>query len=73
MKQEWHVEPVLLLLFFGLFLSIAILVAVQTFWPNDGQVFQVISGVATGFAGAFFARMNPKEVNSATTHQEPQK
>ena len=34
-----------------------LLVAISKWSPNDGQTFQVISGLLTGFAGAFFARL----------------
>lgn len=59
MKGLSKVDPVLWLLFLGMLVFTAILLYVEKFYPNDGQIFQVISGLVTGFAGAFFARMKP--------------
>jgi hypothetical protein len=36
------------------------LIYVEKAFPNDGQIFQVISGLVTGFAGAFFMRVKPQ-------------
>jgi hypothetical protein len=38
-----------------------VLVAISKWSPNDGQTFQVISGLVTGFAGAFLMRIKPAE------------
>ena len=54
-----RIDPTLLLLFYGLIFFTGILIFVEHFFTSDGQVFQVISGVLTGFAGAFFGRMKP--------------
>lgn len=67
-----RIDPTLLLLFFGLVFFTGILIFVEKVFSTDGQVFQVISGVLTGFAGAFFGRMKPQvehpnEISSATT------
>lgn len=48
------------LLFFGIIFFVFILIYLARFEANDGQTFQVISGLITGFAGAFFGRMKPK-------------
>lgn len=48
------------LLFTGIIFFAIVLVAIARLMPNDGQTFQVISGLLTGFAGAFFGRMKPK-------------
>lgn len=59
------------LLFFGIIFFVFILIYLARFEANDGQTFQVISGLITGFAGAFFGRMKPKadktpDANSTT-------
>ena len=43
--------------------------------PNDGQTFQVISGLLTGFAGAFFMRIKApdKSTDKSTTTSEDTK
>jgi hypothetical protein len=55
------VEPIILLLFIGLFLTLIALFVVQAFWPNDGEVFTAVAGVLGGFSGAFFGRINPQK------------
>jgi len=60
MNMIKRIDPTLILLFIGMLIFTGVLIFVEHFFASDGQVFQVISGVLTGFAGAFFARMNPK-------------
>ena len=48
------------LLFLGIVFFTFVLLAIARFQPNDGQTFQIIGGLLTGFSGAFFARMKPK-------------
>ena len=67
MRQDWRIDPVLLLLFAGLCLFTLVLIFVEWRFNSDGQIFQVVSGVLTGFAGAFFTRMNPKKQEDTTT------
>lgn len=55
-----RIDPVLLLLMFGLIFFTGILIFVEHFFPSDGQVFQVVSGVLTAFSGAFFMRVKPQ-------------
>lgn len=39
-----------------------VLMMVDSVWqPNDGQTFQVLTGLVTGFAAAFLARLKPPE------------
>lgn len=54
-----HVDPIMWLLFAGIVFFTLLLVAISKWSPNDGQTFQVLSGLLTGFAGAFFGRMKP--------------
>jgi len=51
------VETIDKLLLAGVLFFTLLLVAISKWSPNDGQTFQVISGLLTGFAGAFFARL----------------
>lgn len=53
-------DPVLLLLFIGVMVFTGVIIGAERFFPNDGQLFQVLSGLVTGFAGAFFARITPQ-------------
>ena len=60
-------DPVLLLLFAGMVLFTAMLIIVDKAFPNDGQTFQVISGLLTGFSGAFFGRLVPQKEHPGET------
>lgn len=55
------VEPTLYLLFYGMIFFAGVLIGVEYFFKEDGQMFQVIAGILTGFTGAFFGRMKPGE------------
>jgi hypothetical protein len=55
------VEPVVLLLFLGMVIFAGLLFVSEKFFPSDGQFFQVIAGLLTGFSGAFFMRVKPRE------------
>ena len=71
MNPEWKgTDPVLLLLFAGLIIFTGIMIWVSHIFKDDGQIFQVISGLVTGFAGAFFARMKPQD---KVAPKEPEK
>lgn len=54
-----RLEPVLVLLAVMILFFTGLLVAMAKFFPTDGQTFQVISGLLTGFGGAFLARIKP--------------
>lgn len=53
------IEPIVFLLFGGIIFFTLLLVAISKWSPNDGQTFQVVSGLLTGFAGAFMMRVKP--------------
>ena len=55
-----RIDPVLLLLFLGMLVFTGLLLLISKWSPNDGQTFQVISGLLTAFSGAFFLRIKPK-------------
>jgi len=67
MKPSWHIDPVLLLLFFGMMVFTGILIFVEWRFKDDGQIFQVISSLVAGFAGAFFAKLDPKKHGDTST------
>lgn len=46
-------DPILKLLLVGIGFFTAVLLYTQKYFPNDGQTFQVVAGLLTGFAGAF--------------------
>ena len=58
--NETKLEPVVLLLFIGMVIFAGLLFVSEKFFPMDGQIFQVIAGLLTGFSGAFFMRVKPK-------------
>jgi len=59
--QRMTPEPVVLLLFLGLFLSVAFLFLSEKWFPMDGQMFQVMAGLVGFFTGALGLRINPKK------------
>lgn len=61
------IDPLDKLLLFGIVFFAGILIYIARWAPQDGQTFQVISGLLTGFSGAFFARLKPKPDASTTT------
>lgn len=63
-KKTEPVEPVVYLLFVGIVFFTLILFAAEHFFNNDSQLFQVIAGVLTGFAGGFLARIKPAASHS---------
>jgi hypothetical protein len=63
MKQDWRIEPILLLLCGGIFLSVVIMLFCEHYFKDDGQIFQVVSNLVAGFSGAFFGRMSPRSMH----------
>ena len=63
-----NLDAIDMLLFLGIVLFTALIMVIAKFYPNDGQTFQVVSGLLTGFAGAFLARIKPNPDPSATTN-----
>lgn len=53
------VDPILYLLLIATFASLGLLIFVEFKFPSDGQVFQLIAGLVTGFSAAFFLRVKP--------------
>lgn len=59
-------DPILQLLFIGMIFFALLLVAVDKFFASDGQMFQVIANVLSGFVGAFFAKIKTDPSASTT-------
>lgn len=56
-----QIDPVLYLLFIGMVFFAIILIFCEHYFMSDGQMFQVMAGLLTGFGGAFFGRINPSK------------
>ena len=54
----------MLVLFLGMVFFTFVLVFVEWRFPQDAQIFQVVSGLVTGFSGAFFGLMTAKRGQS---------
>ena len=67
-KTKEGLEPVVLLLFVGILVFTGALFLSERFFGSDGQMFQVVAGLLTGFSGAFFMRVKPREGNSNSSH-----
>lgn len=65
-------EPIIWLLFVGIFLLLGILIGVEVAWKDDGQMFQVIAGLLSAFSGAFFMRIKPKDDAKTIQTQNPE-
>src|SRR4051812_44212317 len=61
-------EPVLVLLFVGILIFAATLIAVDILLPKEGEVFTTMAALLSGFSGAFFGRINP----TTPAKQDPQ-
>jgi len=59
-----QLDPVLLLLAAMIFVFTGLLIVIAEILKNDGQTFQVISGLLTGFSGAFLGRIMPKKTDT---------
>ncbi len=60
MKPDTRVEPVVFLLAFLMVLFSVVLICCEHYFPMDGQIFQVFSGLLTGISGAFLMRIKPR-------------
>lgn len=56
-KCSCRIEPILYLLFAGMIIFTGLLILVNWLWPQDGQMFQAIFGLSSGFGGAFLLRV----------------
>ncbi len=65
--QTEKIEPILLLLTGLIIFFACMLVFVEKFFASDGQVFQVISNILSGIAGAFIMRIKPPSQHQGDT------
>jgi len=62
-----NLDPVLWLLLAAYVLTLGVLVVVNKLFPQDGQIFQVIAGLATGWAAGFLLRVKPQTAEQEKT------
>ena len=60
MKQDWRVDPVLLLLASVMCFLICIAVLISWLLPAKEQLFMLVAGLVTAASGSFFTRLDPK-------------
>lgn len=61
--QDNKIEPIVLLLCMLVVFFTGVLVAVAKLMSSDGQTFQIIAGLVTGFSGALLMRVKPRGTN----------
>jgi hypothetical protein len=66
-KNFKDIDPIDKMLLFGIVFFTGVLIYIARWAPQDGQTFQVVSGLLTGFSGAFFARLKPKPDSTTPT------
>lgn len=59
-----EVGGTVLILLLGMIFFTCVLIFVEYRFQQDAQVFQVISNIVSGFAGAFFAMMTSRAKNT---------
>lgn len=60
MKLEGKIEPIVLLLFFGMVFFTGAAFAAEHWYQSDGAFFQVMSNLLSGVTGAFLMRVKPQ-------------
>lgn len=70
--NRFGLEPVVVLLFVGILIFTTVLIGLAFLRPNDGQTFQIVSGLVTAFSGAFFMRINPQQPGIKPPLLDPQ-
>ncbi len=60
MKPDNKIEPIVLLLCSLVIFYTICLVVVAKLMSSDGQTFQIIAGLVTGFSGALLMRVKPR-------------
>jgi hypothetical protein len=62
MKSEPKVEWIILLLFIAIvFFTLAVFMA-EVFFQSDGQLFQLLANILSGFVGALMMRVKPRDL-----------
>ncbi len=56
-KLDGKIEPIVLFLFFGIVFFSGVILLCEHFYPMDGQLFQVFTGILGNFTGALFMRV----------------
>lgn len=56
-----RIDPILFLLLGGMVFFTGVLVYTAHAFKDDGQIFQVLSGLVIGFSASFFTRVTPKK------------
>ena len=69
--QDWRIEPILLLMFGGLVFFTVALMYVAHLFPGNDKLFIAISAVLSGFASAFFVRVNPHSMSQQDKDEKP--
>lgn len=60
MKPDNKIEPIVLLLCSLVIFYTVCLIVVAKLMSSDGQTFQIIAGLVTGFSGALLMRVKPR-------------
>lgn len=61
------IDPILILLCIMMTFCVVLLILIAIFLTNDGQTFQVVSGLLTAFSGAFLGRIMPDKNHPNST------
>jgi len=61
MNSDQKLDQVLLLLLAGIVFFTLAVFAAEHWYPMDGQLFQVMSNLLSGFGGALLMRIKPKD------------
>ena len=71
MKQDWRIDPVLILLTFVICFLVGAVILCAFILPNNMAVFVLLSGLITSASGSFYTRMNPKSVGQQEADAQP--
>jgi hypothetical protein len=58
-------EPIIVMLFIGVFAAMGVTIYCEHMFKDDGQMFQVASGLVVAFSSALFSRMKPRDDKKA--------
>ena len=58
-KQDWRIDPIVLLLFTGLLVTLGAAVAIALRVPQAVALLLFVTGLCTGFMNAMMLRINP--------------
>lgn len=65
-----RIDPILFLLLGGMAFFTGILIYTAHAFKDDGQIFQVIGSIVTGFVASFFTRVTPKRSDGTQDKNE---